>query len=108
MLPAQAPEPAPRPGAAKGGDTDRIFDRPPRLRRVAAALNARCRTPIAAADIDAGLDTTIDFAGATGISGWIWNPYQPQKRIALELFDGDQLLTTVLANQAIRSCSSAT
>ena len=41
----------------------------------------------------------IDFADWTGIRGWVWDPQEPQKRIALELLDGDTVLATVLASE---------
>jgi GT2 family glycosyltransferase/glycosyltransferase involved in cell wall biosynthesis len=34
-----------------------------------------------------------------GIKGWIWDPAEPAKRIALELLDGDNLLATVSASE---------
>lgn len=89
-------------GVAALAEEDRIFNRPapaaPSANGALLRQAARPR-PSAPAEIDAGLDSTIDFAGPTGISGWIWNPYDPQQRIVLELFDGDQLLATVLSNQ---------
>ncbi|HVB18614.1 MAG TPA: hypothetical protein VNF04_18960, partial [Stellaceae bacterium] len=45
-----------------------------------------------------GLQGTIDAADWTGIRGWIWDPRQPQRRIALELLDGDTPLATVVAS----------
>ncbi len=49
--------------------------------------------------ITGGLQSNIDFADWTGIRGWVWDPDEPEKRITLELLDGDSPLTTVLANQ---------
>ena len=83
-------------------DAERIFKRPAVAGVVATGNGASARRaglPPKGGDLDAGLYSTIDFAGPTGIGGWIWNPYDPEKRVALELFDGDQKLTTVLANQ---------
>src|ERR1051325_592315 len=34
-----------------------------------------------------------------GIKGWVWDPTEPEKPIALELLDGDNLLATVLASE---------
>lgn len=48
---------------------------------------------------DTALQSHIDFADWTGIRGWIWDPLQLQKRVALELLDGDTLLATVLASE---------
>lgn len=53
----------------------------------------------AAPGIETALQSNIDFADWTGIKGWIWDPQEPQKRIALELLDGDTLLATVSANE---------
>ncbi len=50
-------------------------------------------------DDEAGSQSNIDFADWTGVKGWIWDPQQPQKRIALELLDGDTVLATVLASE---------
>jgi GT2 family glycosyltransferase/glycosyltransferase involved in cell wall biosynthesis len=91
-----------RTAAVAKPDEERIFDRPapavPTDNR--AVPRGAGRGPgTGGADVEAGPYSTIDFAGPSGIGGWIWNPYDPQQRIALELFDGDQLLTTVLANQ---------
>src|SRR5579863_4717066 len=41
----------------------------------------------------------IDEAGCNRITGWVWDPQQPQERIALELLDGDTRLAAVRANQ---------
>src|SRR5207253_7865667 len=38
------------------------------------------------------LQSNIDSAGWTGIKGWIWDPQDPRKRIALDLLDGDTRL----------------
>ena len=46
-----------------------------------------------------GLDGNIDIADWTGIRGWIWEPHDPQRRVALELFDGEAPLATIVANQ---------
>lgn len=45
------------------------------------------------------LQSNIDSAGWTGITGWVWNPGNPGERIVLELSDGDSVLATVLATE---------
>jgi GT2 family glycosyltransferase/glycosyltransferase involved in cell wall biosynthesis len=45
------------------------------------------------------LQSNIDFADWTGIRGWIWDPQEPDKRIALDLLDGETRLATVLATE---------
>jgi O-antigen biosynthesis protein len=52
-----------------------------------------------ARDTETVLQSNIDFAGLTGIRGWVWDPQEPQKRIVLDLLDGEMRLATVLANE---------
>jgi hypothetical protein len=40
----------------------------------------------------------IDYADWTGIRGWIWDPEMPEKRLLLEVLDGDNRLATVVAS----------
>ncbi len=51
------------------------------------------------ADVESVFASHIDFADWTGIRGWIWDPQRPEKRIVLELADGDAVLATVLASE---------
>jgi glycosyltransferase involved in cell wall biosynthesis len=53
----------------------------------------------AVADGQSALQSYIDFADRTGIRGWIWDRQEPQKRILLELLEGDTRLATVLASE---------
>jgi len=48
---------------------------------------------------DTTLQSNIDSADWTGIRGWVWDRQEPQKRLELELLDGDAALVTVLANE---------
>ncbi len=48
---------------------------------------------------DTALQSNIDSADWTGIRGWVWDRQEPQKRLELELLDGDAALVTVLANE---------
>ncbi|MBV9826235.1 MAG: glycosyltransferase [Alphaproteobacteria bacterium] len=48
---------------------------------------------------EATLESNIDFADWNGVRGWVWDPRQPDKRIALELRDGDALLAAVTADE---------
>src|SRR6266851_2385272 len=41
----------------------------------------------------------IDEASSSRITGWVWNPQQPDSTIALEVVDGDTRLAKVMANQ---------
>jgi GT2 family glycosyltransferase/glycosyltransferase involved in cell wall biosynthesis len=41
----------------------------------------------------------IDYADWTGIRGWIWDPEMPEKRLLLEVLDGDNRLATVVASE---------
>jgi len=50
-------------------------------------------------DGQSALQSYIDFADRTGIKGWIWDRQDPQKRILLELLEGDTRLATVLASE---------
>jgi hypothetical protein len=49
--------------------------------------------------IDGTVRGNLDYADWSGIKGWIWDPAEPAKRIALELLDGDNLLATVSASE---------
>jgi GT2 family glycosyltransferase len=44
------------------------------------------------------LQSDINSADWTGIRGWVWDPQEPQKRVALELLDGNTALATVVAD----------
>ena len=48
---------------------------------------------------ESALQSNIDFADWTGIRGWVWDRQEPQKRLTLELLDGDTTLATVLASE---------
>src|SRR6266702_4712934 len=41
----------------------------------------------------------VDEASSSRITGWVWNPQQPNSRIELELMDGNARLATVMADQ---------
>src|SRR6266542_76847 len=41
----------------------------------------------------------IDYADWTGIRGWVWDPEAPEKRVLLEVLDGDNRLATVMASE---------
>ena len=45
------------------------------------------------------LQSSIEKADGAGISGWIWNPEDPEQRIELELSVDDTVLITVVADQ---------
>ena len=49
--------------------------------------------------MEPALQSHIDFADLTGIKGWVWDPQEPQKRIALDLLDGETRLARVLATE---------
>ena len=57
-----------------------------------------CTGEIALPGADTALQSNTEFTDRTGVKGWIWDPREPQKRIALELLDGDTALATVLAD----------
>jgi glycosyltransferase involved in cell wall biosynthesis len=48
---------------------------------------------------DDPLQGHIDEASSSRIVGWVWDPQQPERRIALELVDGDTRLTKAVADQ---------
>jgi GT2 family glycosyltransferase/glycosyltransferase involved in cell wall biosynthesis len=48
---------------------------------------------------DGPLQGYIDESKRTHIKGWVWDPRQPDRRVVLELIDGDARLTKVTANQ---------
>jgi GT2 family glycosyltransferase/glycosyltransferase involved in cell wall biosynthesis len=52
-----------------------------------------------AAPPDHPLQGYIDEANSSRITGWVWDPQQPESRIALELVDGDTRLAKATANQ---------
>jgi GT2 family glycosyltransferase/glycosyltransferase involved in cell wall biosynthesis len=71
------------------GSADGAQPAMPRLRGAIAAEPAS----------DAALQSNVDSANWTGIKGWVWDRQEPQKRVELELLDGDAVLVTVLANE---------
>lgn len=42
---------------------------------------------------------SLDRVGCERIEGWAWDPRQPETPIAVELYDGEKLLATVIANR---------
>jgi len=52
-----------------------------------------------AASSDHLLQGYIDEASSSRITGWVWNPQQPDSPITLDLADGDTRLARVMANQ---------
>jgi hypothetical protein len=44
----------------------------------------------------------LDRVGCERIEGWAWDPQQPETPIAVDLYDGETLLTTVTANRLRR------
>lgn len=54
---------------------------------------------LAGSRIEGRLRGNLDYADWSGIKGWIWDPTNPEKRIALELLDGANLLATVMASE---------
>jgi len=60
---------------------------------------AGSQVELAGVPIEGRLRGNLDYADWSGIKGWIWDPTEPDKRIALELLDGDNLLATVLASE---------
>ncbi len=48
---------------------------------------------------ESSLHSSVDVADAAGIRGWVWDPEKPDEHVALELFDGDVLLATIVANE---------
>jgi len=41
----------------------------------------------------------LDTADLKNISGWAWDPDHPNRPLKVEIYDGDRLLTTVIADQ---------
>jgi len=75
---------------------------PVMLANAAAPLGAGAggsEAELAGAPIEGRLRGNLDYADWSGIKGWAWDPTEPEKPIALELLDGDNLLATVLASE---------
>jgi GT2 family glycosyltransferase/glycosyltransferase involved in cell wall biosynthesis len=64
---------------------------------VAGAVGSEAE--LAGVPIEGRLRGNLDYADWSGIKGWVWDPTEPEKPIALELLDGDNLLATVLASE---------
>jgi hypothetical protein len=45
---------------------------------------------------------SLDRAGCDRIEGWAWDPQQPETPIAVDLYDGDTLLATMMADRLRR------
>jgi GT2 family glycosyltransferase/glycosyltransferase involved in cell wall biosynthesis len=75
-------------------------DTPPEQPETATAAIPAAKAEIQAKKgLESGLQSHIDSADWAGIRGWVCDPLEPQKRIVLELLDGDTPLATVLAHQ---------
>ncbi len=84
------------------GDGGVALPSPVMLANAAAPLGAGAggsEAELAGAPIEGRLRGNLDYADWSGIKGWAWDPTEPEKPIALELLDGDNLLATVLASE---------
>jgi GT2 family glycosyltransferase/glycosyltransferase involved in cell wall biosynthesis len=82
-------------GAAEPGDLADAAPDQPRLPQIDLAAG----TEPADVLIEGSLRSNIDYADWGGIKGWIWDPSDPDRAVALELLDGDSVLATVWANE---------
>jgi len=53
----------------------------------------------AAAAVSPVATGSLDRVGCERIEGWAWDPRQPETPVAVDLYDGETLLTTVTANR---------
>ncbi|HEX3862610.1 MAG TPA: glycosyltransferase [Stellaceae bacterium] len=67
-------------------------------RRDAVRSVPRLITREPAHHFESPLRSNIDFADWTGIRGWVWDPESPDRRVELELLDGDNYLATIVAS----------
>lgn len=74
---------------ATGQLLDAVLPRP-KVRTAAKAANSRPARL---------LQAFIDEARADRITGWVWDPQQPQHRISVDLVDGEARLARVVANE---------
>ena len=84
------------------GDLGAALPSPVMLSSAAAPLVAGAvgsEAELAGTAIEGKLRGNLDYADWSGIKGWIWDPTEPEKPIALELLDGDTLLAIVLASE---------
>lgn len=83
-------------GACSGGQSpagDGGSDRPQPAGAPAGA------TPSAPAQASATHEGFLDQVSCEAVSGWAWTPSQPDRAVTVELYDGDRLLKTALADQ---------
>lgn len=52
-----------------------------------------------AATTGGGYEGFIDEVSCQVVRGWAWNPAQPDAALTIELYDGDRLLKTIVADQ---------
>jgi GT2 family glycosyltransferase/glycosyltransferase involved in cell wall biosynthesis len=99
---ALAPPAAVAPFAANG---DGGVDLSAGIEESAAALTAvvdnalQLEAPLQLPQIEAVLQSHVDFADWTGVKGWSWDPAAPHRRVALDLLDGETVLATVTASE---------
>ena len=63
------------------------------------AVAPAASTPNTPAQASATHEGFLDQVSCQAVSGWAWAPSQPDRPLTIELYDGDRLLKTVLADQ---------
>jgi hypothetical protein len=100
----QFAEPPPLPAAAAalvspaGEALSTTLRRPRRAETLAEPAPELPAEPLGSV-VEGMIRAYIDYADWTGIRGWIWDPEMPEKRILLEVLDGDNRLATVVASE---------
>jgi GT2 family glycosyltransferase/glycosyltransferase involved in cell wall biosynthesis len=100
----QFADPPPLPAAAAGlvspdGETLPATLRRPRRAEILAEPAPELPAEPLGSVVEGMIRAYIDYADWTGIRGWIWDPEMPEKRILLEVLDGDNRLATVVASE---------
>ena len=64
-------------------------------------------TPSSSAQASAAHEGFLDQVSCQAISGWAWVPSEPDRPLTIELYDGDRLLKTTLADQYRKDLADA-
>ena len=64
-----------------------------------AGAAASAATPAAAPAAGGNYEGFIDEVSCQVVRGWAWNPAQPDAAVTIELYDGERLVQSVMADQ---------
>jgi hypothetical protein len=74
-------------------------DAPPAASPSPQAASPQAASPQAASPLAGGYEGFIDEVSCEVVRGWAWDPSRPDAPLTIELYDGNRLLKTIVADQ---------